>query len=282
MLRLGRVGYLNVLPVYHAFDSGAVPLTARLVSGVPAELNQKFLAGELDITPISSIAYARQPETGWVLPDVSISADGRVASILLFSRLPVDKLAGRTIAVTTASATSVVLLRILLAKYYGITAHLSPAAPDLTQMLKTYPAALLIGDDALYAAEQYKTTVGAEIKVIDLGEVWKQMTGLPMVFALWAIRRDYVAKHPDRIAMVAAAFRAARVWSDQNREAVLAAARQRYSLPDQVLTDYFQTIRYDLDATYQRAVETYFTYAAQIGILPAPVKLRVWGAKDDA
>lgn len=282
MLRLGRVDYLNVLPIYHAFDSGAIPLSAEFVTGVPALLNKKFLAGELDITPISSIEYARQPQAGWVLPDVSISADGRVASILLFTRLPVQELDERKIAVTTSSATSVVLLQILLEKYYGVHCQLHPMLPDLESMLSEYPAALLIGDDALVAAEQLKAGFYEErgcgsLRVIDLGEIWKEMTGLPMVFALWAIRSEYVKAYGDRIDQVADAFRQARAWGLGHQQQILEEAQRRYILPVDLLSDYFHTIRYDLDDTYQYAVETFYDYAAEIGVLTQRVKLKVWG-----
>ncbi|MBC9783153.1 menaquinone biosynthesis protein [Heliobacterium chlorum] len=280
MLRLGRVDYLNVLPIYYAFESGAVPLAAETIRGVPALLNQKFMAGQLDITPISSIAYARQPQAGWVLPDVSISADGPVASILLFTRKPVKELNGETIAVTTSSATSVVLLQILLERHYGIHCTLQSAAPELEPMLTECPAALLIGDDALQAAEDAKSGLLNHLAiedVIDLGQVWKEMTGLPMVYALWAIRDDYVRRHDREIDQVAQAFRQARSWADKHAQEVLAEASRRYSLPLPVLDDYFHLIRYDLDDLYRKAAETYFAEAARLGILPAPVKLQVWG-----
>ncbi|WP_041315244.1 menaquinone biosynthesis protein [Heliomicrobium modesticaldum] len=280
MIRLGRVDYLNVLPIYYAFESGAVPLTADFVRGVPAFLNEKFLTGELDITPISSIAYAGQPQAGWVLPDVSISADGRVASILLFIRRPVRELSGETLAVTTSSATSVALLKVLLKRHYGIRCALSPQPPDLTSMLADHPAALLIGDDALRAAEALRQGGLGRLglhDVIDLGLVWKEMTGLPMVYALWAIRHDYVKRQVGEIDRVAEAFRQARNWSDKNLQEVLVEARRRYEFPIELLQDYFQTIRYDLDNLYQHAAETFFAEAAKVGVLPGPVRLRVWG-----
>ncbi|KAB2954606.1 menaquinone biosynthesis protein [Heliorestis acidaminivorans] len=274
MLRLGQVDYLNVLPIYHAFSSGAVPLEAELVAGVPSVLNQKFLTGELDITPISSIAYARQPESAWVLPDISISADGAVESILLFLRCPVEELAGKRIAVTTSSATSVILLRILMNCYYGISCSYHPARPDLKEMLEQYEGALLIGDDALIAREQ------SSIPYLDLGALWKEMTGLPMVYALWVIRREYVAWNQREISRVVEAFRESRRWGLTNRDEVIRTAIRRYPLPEAVLKNYFETIRYDLDDSYRQAVEVFFDYALQVGALPAPARLKVWGVDE--
>ncbi|MCW2278459.1 menaquinone biosynthetic enzyme MqnA/MqnD family protein [Heliophilum fasciatum] len=299
MLRLGRVDYVNVFPIYHAFETGAVPLVAETVRGVPAVLNQKFMAGELDITPISAFAYASQPETGWVLPDVSISANGRVASISLFSRKPIEELDGEMIAVTTSSATSVALLQILLQKHYGLRCSLLPMAPNLTAMLQAAPAALLIGDDALREGEHWgfgaikrqarqqgvpgdgqATQVGDEeqpLWIVDLGEVWKAMTGLPMVFALWAIRRDFSHRETTAIDQVAEAFRQARLWSTAHQKEVIAAAKNQYDFSLPVLEDYFTTIRYDLDGVYRQAAERFFQLSAEIGLLPAPVPLKVWG-----
>ncbi|QGG47759.1 menaquinone biosynthetic enzyme MqnA/MqnD family protein [Heliorestis convoluta] len=271
MLRLGKVDYLNVLPIYHAFSSRSVPLEAELVAGVPALLNQKFLAGELDITPISSIAYARQPEAGWVLPDISISADGEVESILLFLNCPVEELQGKTIAVTTSSATSVVLLKILMERYFHISCSYQPLQPNLSEMLAQYPAALLIGDDALLARENCKRPY------VDLGFLWKEMTGLPMVYALWVIHRDYVQSKSHQIGSVVEAFQQSRRWGMNHRSEVIREARKICSLPTPLLERYFDTIRYDLDDSYRKAVEVFFDYAAQVKALPAPVKLKVWG-----
>jgi len=135
LIRLGKVDYLNCLPVYYGIERGIIPIDVDLFPGPPTELNKKFMSGELDITPISSIEYARNPQQCVILPNMSISADGRVTSILLFSKVPIEKLDGRTVTITTSSATSVAMLKILMEKHWKLNVKYYPLQPDLVSMM---------------------------------------------------------------------------------------------------------------------------------------------------
>ncbi|MEW5763066.1 MAG: menaquinone biosynthesis protein [Bacillota bacterium] len=275
-IRLGQVDYLNCLPVYYPLETGQVALDVELVRGVPTYLNRLFLDGELDITPLSSIEYARHPEKCVILPDISISSDGRVGSILLFSRLPVTELDGRKICLPSSSATSVALLRILLEHYYHVEADFETTVPDLDLMLARADAGLLIGDDALLA-HQKVLAGGRGLLVTDLGAAWKEFTGEKMVFALWVIRRDFALAHPEETGSVSRAFLRAREISMAHREELIAAARRRRGLPRPVLEDYFDIIRHEFDPSYRRALLTFYDYAYKSGLIEERVGLAVWG-----
>src|SRR5438128_9096059 len=161
MLRLGRIGYVNMAPVFYRLDAEVEELV-----GVPTELNRALLTGECDLAPISSIEYARNAERLRILPRLCVSSEGAVDSIQLVSRTPLEHV--RTVAVTPESATSVVLTKVLL--------------PDATHVPLGEPAdaTLLIGDAALKSAFEDPTPHH------DLGRLWLERTGLPMVFAVWA------------------------------------------------------------------------------------------------
>ncbi|HEY6108504.1 MAG TPA: MqnA/MqnD/SBP family protein, partial [Gemmatimonadales bacterium] len=96
-MRLGRIPYINCYPVYGAIDRGLVSVPAELVTGTPAELNDLLVAGELDVSVISAVAYARHAKDLVLLPELAISCDGPVQSVILFSRQPAEKLDGRTV-----------------------------------------------------------------------------------------------------------------------------------------------------------------------------------------
>ena len=161
MIRLGRISYANMAPVFFRVDAEYEEIT-----GVPTELNRRLIAGEIDTAPISSIEYARHADSLLLLPRLCVSSEGAVDSIQLISRLPLDAIS--TVAVTPESATSVVLTKVLL-----------PAATHVP-LGEEADAKLLIGDAALKSAFEDPTPHH------DLGRLWLERTGLPMVFAVWA------------------------------------------------------------------------------------------------
>src|SRR5919197_619788 len=161
MLRLGRISYVNMAPVFFRLDA-----EVEEVHGVPTALNERLLAGELDVAPIPSIEYARHADRLRILPRLCVSSEGAVDSIQLVSRKPLEHV--RTVGVTPESATSVVLTKVLLPE----AEHVPLGEPA--------DATLLIGDAALQSAFQDPTPHH------DLGRLWLERTGLPMVFAVWA------------------------------------------------------------------------------------------------
>jgi chorismate dehydratase len=163
MIRLGRISYVNMAPVFHRLTH-----EVEEVTGVPTTLNRMLLDGEIDVAPISSIEYARNAPRLRLLPRLCVSSEGAVDSIQLVTRMSLGRI--RTVAVTPESATSVVLTKVLIPQ-----AELLPLeAADKAD------AKLLIGDAALKSAFEDPTPHH------DLGRLWLERTGLPMVFAVWA------------------------------------------------------------------------------------------------
>src|SRR5213594_3423583 len=181
-MRVGRIGYINCYPVYGAIDRGLVPLAAELVTGTPSELNDLLAAGELDVSVVSAVEYARNAREYVLLQDLAISCDGPVQSVALFSRRPAAELDGRTVLLTASSRTAVALLELLCRDVWNVRPHFAHARAEGSDLdgLAHLPheAALLLSARRAYA-HRY-----------DLGEEWKRWTGLPFVFAVWAARRD--------------------------------------------------------------------------------------------
>jgi chorismate dehydratase len=186
MIRLGAVSYLNTRPLVAGLDAQTDRFDLRF--DVPARCAALLHANEVDLGLIPSIEY---PGHGYnIVPGVSIASDGPVASVALYTKLPTASI--RSIALDTSSRTSQALLRVLCAHRFYIEPVLVPMVPDLPAMLRECDAALVIGDNALFADHQ-----GLGLRKIDLGKEWAAMTGLPFVYAFWAGRPEIVG--PDDV-----------------------------------------------------------------------------------
>jgi len=274
-VRLGRVDYLNCLPVYYPLETGQVKADVELVKGVPSRLNKLFLDGGLDITSGSSIEYARHPGEMILLP-LSVSSDGRVGSIFLFSRVPVTELDGKKVCLPDTSATSVVLLKILFQHYYHVEASFETKPDNLDSMLSEADAALIIGDNAIIARQRVLAQ-RLPLYVADLGEVWKEFTGERMVYATWMVRRKFAEERPEETQAVCQALLEARDLGLQQTETLLDVAHRRTGIDRTVLEDYFCLIRHDFDRDYQRGLLLFYDYAYKSGLIDERVKLEIWG-----
>ncbi|OPX88067.1 MAG: Chorismate dehydratase [Pelotomaculum sp. PtaB.Bin104] len=275
-IRLGQVDYLNCLPVYHPLEEGLLPLEAELVKGPPTTLNRLLLSDLLDVTPMSSIEYARNSDRCIILPDLCISADGRVESILLISKVPVTELDGKKICLTSSSATSVVLLKILFEHYYNLDVEYETVPPDLERMLEKADGALLIGDDAMQA-HQFVKERNCFYKVTDLGEVWKQFTGGKMVYALWVVRKAYADQNAKTVDLISKTLVDALKIGFIQYPSLLAKAQLRSGLPLSVIEDYFQIMQYEFGEESRKALLTFYDYAYKSGLIDERVSLHVWG-----
>src|SRR4051812_19026192 len=192
-MRVGRIPYINCYPVYGAVDRKLVSLDAELVDGVPTALNHAMAAGSLDVSVISAVEYARDAARYLLLPDLAISCDGPVRSVMLFSRRPATSLTGSRVLVSRSSMTSVALLRLLFDNVWQSAPEFVPADAEITDLNRTrqepHDARLIIGDAALLLSSGASELAAEYPYVYDLGAVWKEWTGLPFVFAVWVAQR---------------------------------------------------------------------------------------------
>ena len=236
--RLGIVSYTNVAPLHWRLEPWE---GASFVKGVPTQLNAQLLAGEIDLTLISSIEFLKHRQLLKALPDFSIATLGPVYSVMLFHWEPWNALQGKRIAITTDSATSAELLRILL-RETGIQADFVPVAPNLETMLKNHDAALLIGDDALSEAVAKRSIAGKQPLITDLGEAWYKLTKLPFTFAVWASRKD---RPPSDL--LVAKLRAARELGLGQLAKVSKPEAEKLGLSPAIIQRYLANFRYYLE-----------------------------------
>ena len=245
MIRLGRISYVNMAPVFYRLDA-----EVEEVQGVPTELNERLMRGELDLAPISSIEYARHAGRMRLLPRLCVSSEGAVDSIQLVARRPLEQV--RTIAVTPESATSVVLTRVLL-----------PEAEHVP-LGEEADAKLLIGDAALQSAFEDPTPH------YDLGRLWLERTGLPMVFAVWAAPEPTADGLLDLQEALVNSVRAARA----EPETLAYEASDRYGYPPGFLARYFEKLRYSFGPRERAGLLTFLEMARDAGQLDEVPELR--------
>jgi chorismate dehydratase len=262
MLRSGRIIYTNDLPIYTAFDEGAVRYPGALVADVPSNLNAMLLDGRLDLSPISAFAWAQHADELALLPELCIGARNEVWSVVCVSREPLDRLDGKTIEVTRESASGRNLLRVLLERRFGVRATFVESDDPFSAAAKGRPA-LLIGDRAIDAQQTF-----APKHVHDLGKYWHEWTGLDMVFAVWAVRRDVLARHPDEVQAALAALAAAQRWGSANMARVVANAQRTYPRDAGYYAAYYETLNFSLDARARRGLARYCDELFALGAIP--------------
>ncbi|MGN6380824.1 MAG: menaquinone biosynthetic enzyme MqnA/MqnD family protein [Gaiellales bacterium] len=245
-LRLGRISYANMAPVFYDLNG----VDVQQVAGVPTTLNRMLLAGEVDVAPISSIEYARHADQLRLLPRLCVATEGAVDSIQLITPRPIEQV--RTVAVTPESATSVVLTKVLLGDV------------ELVPLDHAADARMLIGDAALRSAFEDPTPH------YDLGRLWQDRTGLPMVFAVWACREGV---NEGLLELERAHLRSLAV-ARAEPEALARQASAEYGWPAGFLARYFEKLRYHFGPREQQAALRFFELAHLAGELDAVPELR--------
>lgn len=252
-LRYGRISYVNVAPVETAFDVGAVARDVEVLGAVPTELNAAMSEGRIDAGAISAAHYLAHAGEFARLADLCIAADGPVRTVLFVSPTPPALLGDATIAVTAHSASGRALLAALLSGFRDVRPRYEVVADALAAARRGEPA-LVIGDDALIARAELPRG-----HIHDLGEAWRAWTGLPFVFAVWAVRREALAAHPAEVAALTDALVAARDWGEANRAAVIDAAVAVRPYHRALYDDYFTRLSYRLDERAAQGLERFGT-----------------------
>ena len=256
-LRLGQVDFINCLPINLPIELGEIKINANIINAVPSKLNQKILSGEIDIAPVSSLAYLNNKDKLTPISELCIASNGPADSVLLFSQFPIEELDGAKIALTYASATSNKLLEIILKKFLKVNATFDTKNVGLSELSKDYPAALFIGDHAL--AEFSK--MPRNIFIYDLGSLWKKHTGLPMVFGIWVVRKEILAKYPKEIEIIASDLKKSKeIGLTTMFNKVIKKAQEKVLISKDFYSTYFQHLSYEFTEEYKSGLELFENY----------------------
>ena len=266
--RLGQISFVNVLPIVLPYERQHAAVQTEIIYQSPSQLNAMFSRGELDIGAMSSFFYLENP-TLRLVPGVSISCKGPVGSVLFFSKCHPEELldSQKRIVVSAQSATSINLLKILFSAHYGFVPELiASPQPDLEQ--PGVDAVLVIGDRALEVDERWSL----QFNRIDLGAWWFDTYKRPMVFGVWAARKQWVEKHPDEFSRIVQSLKMAKIsgLTDQLPD-VLKEAEHRTGLCIERLRRYFtHELNFDLDEEHLDGLALYQQLAAENGLLGTP------------
>jgi chorismate dehydratase len=276
-MRVGRIPYVNCYPVYGGIDRGIVPLRGEIVQGVPTELNARMAAGTLDVSVISAVEYARDAQRYLLLPDLAISCDGPVRSVVLFSRRPASQLSGRRVLVSRSSMTSVALLELLFEHVWDARPSFVPADAELTDIARfaeaDHDARLVIGDAALrlgahlqdqHARDELLERLGYRY-AYDLGAEWKSWTDLPFVFAVWVAQRTAET----RAALdVHASLLASRDWGLAHLDQLAAQAALATGVTRAACLGYLSGLDYRLSYGHLAGLTEFFRRLVAAGRVP--------------
>jgi chorismate dehydratase len=264
-LRISAISYLNTAPLMWDFEHGKAGADFDISYTLPSSCAADLHRGTADIGIIPAAAYATVPRLV-VLPGVTIASRQAVRSILLVSKVPLEQI--KSIALDTSSLTSVALIKVLFAKWWGGNRTFAPMLPDLDQMLQHYDAGLVIGDPALKVnRSQYLT--------FDLAEEWQRLTGKPFVFAFWAVRLEALKDASPGLDL-AAVFQESRDHglAPENLDTIAQEWGPRVGLCEaQVRTYLTENIHYYLDAACLEGLQIFYRYAQECGALPANPEL---------
>lgn len=268
-LRIGHIAYANCVPFFHYLRQCG--FNGEIRSGVPAELNALLAAGEIDLAPSSSFEYGRNADAYLLLPGHSISSCGPVQSVLLFSPLPLAVLGSAPIDLTSESATSVNLLKVLLGEFLGKDpCCCRPATQPAEEIAAQGGSVLMIGDRALRVDHQLR----GKTNIYDIGELWWRFTGLPFVFALWIVRAAIADEEAPALRLLQQQLAQSRQQAFADLSLVAAQTPERQWMGEAALVDYWRTMSYDLTRQHQAGLQLYFALCVRHGLLKEEPVLR--------
>jgi len=256
-LVIGEIPYLDCYPYFAPLREKYSQAFFAYYAGHPTDLNTALKRGQIDVSISSSIEYCQNFENYMVLPELCIGSDGPVGSVLLFSDITIEDLDEMTISLPPSSAAAVNLIKIILGKYFQFNNQFKTAWTEAE-------AHLLIGDSALRerALERYPY-------VYDLGELWKEQTGLPMVFALWIVRKEAAAEKREQLIILHKSLKnaiddAKKDWSK------LANRLGNYEwMSRKEIIDYWKGVDFSLTARHTKALLAYFHDAEELALIDA-------------
>lgn len=271
--RIGMVNFLNTAPLYEVWKRTVFRPEWQVTEAPPSTLNRLLHQGALDLGFISSHEYALHPEEYKILGNLSISASGKVGSVFLFSRLAPAELDGRLVLLSSHSQTSVHLIKIILEKFYRVQPRYETGLATERADLSGFDAVLSIGDEALLLAKE-----GRYPHQLDLGEAWQRETGLPFVFAVWAVREAFCRNEPDQ--MVAIHHELLRCLDEGRRNLweISRSVAPRIPMAVEACHAYLSGMEYDLEPRKQEGLALFYRYLIERGeASPAAVPLKICG-----
>ena len=268
-LLMGKIDYINAFPVYYGLDHGLLPRWIKMVPNPPAVLNGMIEENKIAMSPVSSAFYGMHHKDLLILPDLSISSHGDVMSVILMSDYELDELHGKNIFLTRESATSVCLVKLIMAQRHLVPVYTTGKLKSVDDVPANVEAALIIGDAAM--TQPWESRFKHRF---DLGRVWHGATGLPFVYALWVVQKTYAKNHPEAVGAALDLFYQSRAMGYENIRQVIKKGAQKLNLDEAYVERYFQGLICDLDAPKVKGLTLFFDSLYHYGIFPDKVAVQ--------
>lgn len=285
MIRIGEISYLNVYPIYYflkKYIESAPELNfLDIVHGTPAFLNGELKSGRVDISPSSSFYYIANYENSLIYPDLSISSREKVNSIYLFSDKPIEQFSrGETIYYTPETLTSINMLKVMLAEFYGLDLHPANFVPleanDRLELSSQFSGSVPAGKNVLYignAALKLIKVIPAATHVYDLADLWYKFTGYPFVFALFIIRKEAFNSNPFEFKLLYKYLSAAKIDAvsgfGEAADSVKKKAGYEFITYDELIEYWTECLSFDFGENERKGFETYCELLYKYGIIPS-------------
>ena len=268
--QVGHINFLNCLPLSYSFLKQQTDDLFTVTRGVPSELNYKITHDELDISPVSAIVYARNSEKLMLLPNLSISIEGAIRSLIIESKRPIEQLDGAHIGLTAKSENTHCVVKILLEKGYGIKPRYTVDTIQPNEV-GDYDATLLIGDDALYTYHHKQEGY----YYYDVGSEWRKMTGLPLVCAVWTVREEFAKENPALVAKIAKLLSKGFEFGLRHKEVAIATMNDGEVYSDVELSEYLGLLNWGFSPRHQQALEYMYQMAYELDLVPCVPKIKI-------
>ena len=259
--RIGMVNFINTAPFYEMWQKTVDRPEWQITEAVPTTLNKMLYEGELDLGFVSSHEYGLHPNRYKILGGLSISATGAVGSVFLFSKKNIVDLDGCIIGLSSQSQTSVSLVKIILEDFYKI--HAEYIIRTESTPLDACDAFLAIGDEAL----RLQQAMDFKVK-LDLSKAWQEETGLPFVFAVWAVRKEFCETDALTVVEVHQELQRCIKLGAENLSEICELVAPRIPMSSNACQQYLQKMEYDLSPSKIEALSHFFTLLIQRGEIP--------------
>ena len=267
-VKIGRISYINVAPIYYGLDKGLKPAWLKMVTAPPSVLNSMMANGDIDISPVSSVAYAQHQDKWLLLPDLSIACSGDVMSVILVSRYPFDKLNNKRVILIDESATAVELLKLFFIIKKAKPIFGTGVIQHPCDIPKNADAALIIGDAAL--KEKWSDHYDY---IYDMGNMWMELTGLPFVFAVWTVQKSFAHKRPDALSAIIKLFRISKKEGGRHLGQISASASSKLGISLDMSEKYYDKLCCNLGPMQIKGLESFFSSLYREKILSEKVSL---------
>lgn len=259
MARIGMVNYINTAPIYEVWKEVVSQPDWEVVEAQPSQLNRMLAEGRIDMGFVSSFEYAARPQKYRIFDDLSISATGEVGSVFLFSSLPPEEMDGRIVLLTGQSDTSVCLVRIILEEFYKVKPKYV-TGDAYGGHDKEIVGVLAIGDVALRLKIEGRYPLH-----LDLADKWFEVTGLPFVFAVFAVSEQFILSDETLARKIRETLLDCRKMGMERFGEICARVANRIPMDCEACSRYLQGIEYDLSPVKLQALELFFSYLVKRG-----------------